>query len=511
MPSNIFRKVFNVLLTIGILAFQPSCKKGDKAFINENEFRDKVYACWLGKNIGGTLGMPFEGNTSVQNVTFFTNLKKGEPAANDDLDLQILWLKAMQENDAHIDAFRLGQYWLKYVPVDWNEYGVGKANMRAGLMPPVSGHFNNDKWRRSNGAWIRSEIWACLYPGNPLNAAKLAREDACVDHGMADGTYAEIFTAAVESAAFVEPDRDSLISFGLSMIPPDCRVGEAIRTAVKAHKEKKSWQEAREDVIKNTEDIGWFQAPRNVAFTMIGWLYGDGDFGKSICIAVNCGDDTDCTGATLGSILGIIGGTKTIPEEWRKPVGDKIVNVAITGFTAPASLDALTDSTVSMTKKVQARNNFPVIIGPHRTDLENALSLLKPDKAALEKLWHLSPWRVVRHNHDWVLMLDYQKEPYIEENIERKIIITVSNVTENRETYRMNVEGLPEKWNLTGMPSDTFGVNKGVNKIFNLSFLADKNSSDTTKMYLAFQRGSDKDLIPFTLFRKKESPDTRKP
>ena len=45
----------------------------------------------------------------------------------------------MQENDAHVDAFKLGKYWLKYVPVDWNEYGICKANMRMGFMPPVIG------------------------------------------------------------------------------------------------------------------------------------------------------------------------------------------------------------------------------------------------------------------------------------------------------------------------------------------------------------------------------------
>ena len=205
-----------------------------------------------------------------------------------------------------------------------------------------------------------------------MNAAKLAREDACVDHGMAAGTYAEIFTASLESAAFVESDRDSLISFGLSMIPPDCRVAQAIRTAIKAKHDKKTWKEAREEVVKNTADMGWFQAPRNVAFTMIGWLYGGGDFGKSICIAVNCGDDTDCTGATLGSILGIIGGTKAIPEKWRKPIGDKIANVAIKGFASPATLDVLTDSTLSMTRRVQKRNNFPVMIAPYRSDFRQA-------------------------------------------------------------------------------------------------------------------------------------------
>ena len=113
---------------------------GDVAVValNEPEFRDKVFACWLGKNIGGTLGMPFEGKTQPQDVTFYTNIKKGEPEANDDLDLQILWLKAMQEHDAQVDARILGEYWLKYVPVDWNEYGVGKKNMRRGILPPLA-------------------------------------------------------------------------------------------------------------------------------------------------------------------------------------------------------------------------------------------------------------------------------------------------------------------------------------------------------------------------------------
>lgn len=480
-----------------------SCEKDKKVYINENEFRDKVYACWLGKNIGGTLGMPFEGNTSIQDITFYTNVKDGEPAANDDLDLQLLWLKAMQENNAHVDAFKLGGYWLKYVPVDWNEYGVGKANMKAGLMPPVSGEFNNTKWKHSNGAWIRSEIWACLYPGDPLNAAKLAREDACVDHGMAEGTFAELFTASLESAAFVESDRDSLISFGLSMIPYDCRIASAVRTAVKARKENKDWKEARQEVINNTEDLGWFQAPRNVAFTMIGWLYGEGDFGKSICIAVNCGDDTDCTGATLGSILGIIGGTKAIPEKWRKPVGDRITNVAIKGFVAPSTLDILTDSTLSMTRKVQVRVKSPVIIGKGKSDLSNARQLLTPDKKAIEKLWHLSPWKVVKHNTGWVITFNYLNEPYIIENVSRKMTLSISNVTEKKDVYKIGILGLPDKWGLSGFPADTFGIEKGQKRIFDLSLFTSTTPSDTNRLKIILTVGPDRDTIPFTLLRKK--------
>ena len=61
----------------------------------------------------------------------------------------------------------------------------------------------NDEWRNSNGAWIRSEIWASLYPGQPDQAIRYAYYDACVDHGYGEGTYAAIFTAALESMAYV--------------------------------------------------------------------------------------------------------------------------------------------------------------------------------------------------------------------------------------------------------------------------------------------------------------------
>src|SRR5208283_4598668 len=81
--------------------------------LNEEEFRDRVFACWLGKNVGGTLGMPFEGLRQINDVDFYTDVKPGEPAANDDLDLQLLWLKALQDHGGVVDARILGEYWLK--------------------------------------------------------------------------------------------------------------------------------------------------------------------------------------------------------------------------------------------------------------------------------------------------------------------------------------------------------------------------------------------------------------
>ncbi len=317
--------------------------------LNRDELRDKIYGCWLGKNIGGTLGTPYEGKRQINDIDGY-NSPPGNPLPNDDLDLQLIWLKAMREvGPQKLDARVLGEYWMEYISPFWNEYGVCKANMVHGLSAPMSGEYKNF-WKHSNGAWIRTEVWACLYPANVEKAIYYSYQDACVDHGMGEGTYAAIFVAALESAAFVISDIRELIKIGLSKIPSTCRFYKSITAVCDAYDSGKTWLEAREIVTNmalEDPELGWFQAPANVSYAIIGLLYGDGDFKKSLILAVNCGDDTDCSAATAGSILGIIGGTKVIPSDWQEYIGDGIVTVAVNrgalGNSIPLTCTRLTD------------------------------------------------------------------------------------------------------------------------------------------------------------------------
>lgn len=298
--------------------------------INDESLRDKIYACWIGKNIGGTMGGPYEGIRSTLDVKGFST-EKGEPLPNDDLDLQIVWLRALEKlGPYNINSNTLGETWISFIGPHWNEYGIGKANMKSGLMPPLSGDYKND-WKNSNGAWIRTEIWACLAPANPDIAVKYAYEDACVDHGIGEGTFAAMFVAAIESAAFIISDIRKLIEIGLSKIPTDCRMAESIKLLLKLYDEGKSWIEARNAVLEFNSDIGdgWFEAPSNVTYAILGILYGKGDFKNSMITAINCGDDTDCTAATVGAVLGIIGGCESIPKDWKEYIGDKIITISI--------------------------------------------------------------------------------------------------------------------------------------------------------------------------------------
>jgi len=486
-----------------VLAAATSVAAAPVVTLNEAEYRDKVFGCWMGKNIGGTLGMPFEGNTASRDLTFYTNVKSGEPAANDDLDLQLLWLKAMQDRDGAVDARVLGEHWLKYVPVDWNEYGIGKANMRRGLLPPLSGEYDNKQWKNSNGAWIRSEIWACLFPGQPALAARFAREDACVDHGQAEGTYAEIFMAVIESAAFVESDRGRLIALGLSMIPEESRVAHAVNAVLKAKADGRDWKAAREAVVKETADTGWFQAPVNVAFTMLGWIYGEDDFGKSLCIAVGCGDDTDCTGATLGSILGIIGGYKGIPQKWIDPIGLKIKTVAIAGFENPGDLNALTDQTLAMSRRLQAKWSLPVAFTKGPTDLSQVAKLDIGNTKEIKKLLTLSPYRIVWNDRSLVATLDYLRSPDVTPGEKRELALELSNPTEQTRTYDLELGGVPAGWQAEGLPA--FVTLKG-GKTEKLRFHVSVASTDCLgwdyRMTLHLSGGYDPINLPLTLVGK---------
>lgn len=322
--------------------------------LNQQQIKDKIYACWIGKNIGGTIGTPYEGSTEFRDVKGFAS-EKGEPLPNDDLDLQLVFLTAMeQQGPAGLSAAVLAEYWINYIVPHWNEYGTGKSNLKAGILPPLSGELYNDTWKNSNGAWIRSEIWACTAPGFPQIAAQYAFMDACIDHGMSEGTYAEIFTTYLESYAFFGTDIRDMIERALEALPADCRTYQSIRLAIDSFDKGLTLREAREAIVEANKDMGWFQAPGNVAFVVLGLLYGKGDFKQSVLSAVNCGDDTDCTGATVGAFLGILYGTAGIPEDWREYIGDKINSIAVdvSYRSLPKTCAELTERTVAMIPSV---------------------------------------------------------------------------------------------------------------------------------------------------------------
>ncbi len=423
--------------------------------LNREEVSDKIYACWIGKNIGGTLGGPFEGKRMVLDCKGFTT-EAGIPLPNDDLDLQLVWLKAMRDvGPLSLNAKTLGTYWLEFITPCWNEYGVAKSNMKNGLEPPLSGQYANF-WKHSNGAWIRTEIWATLFPGDAEMAVKFAFEDACVDHGVGDGTHAAIFVAAMEAAAFVKNDLRELINIGLSNIPKDCRFATYINTVLECYDADMTWLETRNkitDMSLADPELGWFNAPANVGYAIIGLLYGKGDFKESMLIAINCGDDTDCSAATVGSILGIMHGSKIIPKDWQEHIGDTIVTKCInipstachTVHYIPSTCSQFANMILDTHHLTLADRPVEIIDGETEID-EEVMKRFYGDKLNLSK----KPEYFTEMNTPLVkIVTAYDSEPTIAPFEEKKITLIFKNnmVSQKNFSCRWIV---PEGWSVSG-------------------------------------------------------------
>jgi len=425
--------------------------------INKNEFYNKVLGCWMGKNIGGTLGAPIEWRRECHNFDFYIHDINGEPLPNDDLDLQLIWLFALQRYGAKVDAKILGEFWLNFQVAHYSEYGIAKANMRNGYMPPISGTLNNP-FKDSCGSFIRSEIWACVCAGNPDLAVKYCYEDSIVDHGNGEGTYAAMFTGAMEAAAFVESDFRKLINIGLSYIPEDCGTAKAIKTAIECYDKKIKWQDARDVILENhrgccffnnlnaisqadidkgfhTGQLG-YDVPSNIAIIVAGMLYGEGDFDKTMCITVNMGEDTDCTAGTVGSIFGIIYGFDKIPQRWIEPIGHGIKTVCLNlgdmcqMTPVPQTVEELTDQTIEVAKRFSLEYGLIDIFTDEPTEIKPV-----EFKNNITPIDVLLPMNGPRYEHDiFVCSLEYEKHTIkVGEPVKVKLLFynKISNIPMN--------------------------------------------------------------------------------
>ena len=281
-------------------------------------YLDKIYGCFLGKTVIGTLGAPYEGIKMPLELPFKPEMVN-TMLPNDDLDLQVLWLDVAEKHGKDFTSAQLLERFVTHCDYSPGEYAVMRKNFMRGILPPASGTFCNDYYISGMGCPIRSEIWACLAPLNPEQAAEYASRDGVLDHGM-ESVYAEMFLAALESAAFgvTEDDCDlyALIDVGLSVIPEECKFRTLVIDTV-------AWCQKYDDVklilrkllfkYGHPDCTNMFQ---NMGITLTTLLKGDLDAIKTGMDALNCGFDTDCTCATAGAIIGLIRGAKSLEAQY---------------------------------------------------------------------------------------------------------------------------------------------------------------------------------------------------
>ena len=250
---------------------------------------------------------------------------------DDDLNYSMLNLHVLETYGDEFTTDDVATVWLQSMPVltVFTAERVAYENLLKYLLPPETALHRNP-YREWIGAQIRADVWGWVSPGDPGRAAELAWRDARLSHS-GNGIYGEAFVAAMIAAAFATDDVGEVIDVGLRAIPQHSRLADAIRFARELPSRSDDWEQAVDLLYARLGHYHWVHTINNAALLTAALLYGDGDFERTVALAVMGGWDTDCNGATAGSIIGAMHGTDGIPEAWSAPLRNR-VRTSLKGF-----------------------------------------------------------------------------------------------------------------------------------------------------------------------------------
>jgi len=341
---------------------------------SEEVLYDRIYGAWLGRCAGCLLGQPIEGwrrerilgllkETGNYPILSYISSDIGETLRkkydvsdvghvyggdkknwinnvaympeDDDTNYTLIGLKVLETYGADFTPDDVAEAWLANLPLFHvcTAERVAYRNLAASIPPPQSASFRN-VYREWIGAQIRADFFGYATPGNPELGAEMAWRDASISH-VKNGIYGEMFVAAMLSAAATSSGVLEVIQAGLAQIPEKSRLAEEVLETIQWKTgEEIDWETALDRIHarydeKNGHD--WCHTVSNALIVVVGLLYGGLDLGNSIGIAVAGALDTDCNGATVGSIVGMMVGAAKLPASWVDPLCDTLKS-GVDGF-----------------------------------------------------------------------------------------------------------------------------------------------------------------------------------
>lgn len=388
----------------GIRRERPSGPRQLKIHYGDPELLDRFHGAWTGRAAGCALGQPveglgmdgrkeiglngrkaiklyldnrghwpldyyFSGKESSDNIKLSAEMSWRENIAymhsDDDIRYTIIGLKVLEEKGPDFSWDDIAKTWNLGLPY----YGICTAEAqailnfniktpRSGILvkgnayttPEFTRRFNNP-YREWIGAQIRADGWAYACAGNPELAAEFAWRDAHWTH-VANGIYGEMFVAAMIAASFVESDPHRLVEIGLSEIPRNCKLAEGVREALEWINQCKDFESFMEKLEGKYLGMSPVHTVNNALIVVMSLFYGKMNPDKSICISVMGALDTDCNGATTGSIVGAAAGKEKFGGKLAAALNDTI-KPQVFGFQDIITIRELAGRTLAAHKKVK--------------------------------------------------------------------------------------------------------------------------------------------------------------
>jgi ADP-ribosylglycohydrolase len=371
----------------GICALRPSNPPALPTIsLTDSQLEDRLHGAWIGRCIGCLLGKPVEGwdrermngylkATGRFPLNDFFRYDIASPEArekyrlspesafadrvscmpeDDDLNYTVLNLAILKKHGLSFTSSDAASFWLENLPIyrTFTAERVAYRNLSNLIPPPLSAFYRNP-YREWIGAQIRADFWGYAAAGDPSLASELAWRDASISH-VKNGIYGAMWVSGMTAAAFVTDNIPTIIQAGLAQIPQKCRLADMLEGILEwkeveveyetaAYRVHEFWNEHRHH--------DWCHVIANAMVVAVGLLWGEGDYAKTICHAVQCCFDTDCNGATCGSILGILHGRRALPSGWTDMINDTLMT-GVTGYHR-VSLSDLAQESLTLLNRVR--------------------------------------------------------------------------------------------------------------------------------------------------------------
>ena len=324
--------------------------------------QDRILGAWMGRAAGCLLGMPFEDWKRAPMQAFLTetgnypprrfarsdapDLRKKYAIDNtqgtgrffaeqvtrmpedDDTNYTVLGLRVLETCGFGFTTEQVAGAWLDRLPLNrtFTAERAAMANLIRGVPVMQAGEIDNP-YREWIGAQIRADLYGYVCPGQPRRAAELAYRDAYLSHRR-NGIYGAMFVATMLAEAAVTRNMSEIINAGLEQIPAESRLSKAVQDVQRMYRRAAGWQAVVDEVHRRYDENnghGSVHVVSNAMLVVNALLHARDEIWEAIGIAVAGGMDTDCNGATAGSVMGMVLGAQNLPPEIKETLGEEMI------------------------------------------------------------------------------------------------------------------------------------------------------------------------------------------
>ncbi len=367
----------------GIRALRPDGPRELDLSLTDEQLTDRMLGAWLARAAGCTLGKPVEGwpRSDIRALLesageyplrhYFPAVsdypRKWHPGnvgclrgnitrmeRDDDMDYTFLGLRVMEKHGPEFTTDHVARTWLDELPYYrvYTAERVAYRNLVLEKPVPETALWRNP-YREWIGAQIRADMWGYAAAGMPELAAEFAWRDAALSH-VKNGIYGEMWMAATIAAAFCVSDAAEAIRIGMSEIPAECRLADALRDVLAWYEDDPDRERLLDRIHETYGHYHPVHTINNAALVAAGLLVGGNDLGTTISTAVMGGWDTDCNGASAGSVFGAMIGAQPLPYEWVGPLSDTLDTALSSASTGrPLRFTDLARRTVTQLHRVR--------------------------------------------------------------------------------------------------------------------------------------------------------------